>query len=58
MVAPRPGPLFLAAKKNRIHLVINSDRAGDGRPVKIGVIVFLRESEADIGLDQVNGGEA
>jgi hypothetical protein len=52
------GTTVVATKNDRIHLMINPDRVGDGRPVKIGGVVFLRESEDDIQLERLKGGDA
>jgi hypothetical protein len=53
-----PGTTIVAIKSDRIHLAINRDRVGDGRPVRIGAVVFLRESEEEIRLERLKGSDA
>jgi hypothetical protein len=52
------GTTIIARKSDRIHLSINADRIGDGQPVRIGAVVFLRESEEDIRMERLKGSEA
>jgi hypothetical protein len=50
------GTTIAAVRDDRIHVVLNSDRRGDGAPVPIKGLVFLRESPDRVFLEPVNGG--
>ncbi|MGH9258176.1 MAG: hypothetical protein ACRD3C_26745 [Vicinamibacterales bacterium] len=52
------GTTLVAARGDRIHLALDADRMGDGRPVPIRALVFLRESSDRIVLERVKKGEA
>lgn len=53
-----PGTTLAAVRDDRIHIALDSGRMGDGRPVPIKALVFLRESPEKIFLERVKGGEA
>jgi hypothetical protein len=50
------GMTIAAMRDDRIHLVLDSDRSGDGAPVPINGLVFLRESRDRVFLEPVKGG--
>ena len=50
------GTTIAAVRDDRIHVVLNSDRSGDGAPVPIKGLVFLRESPDRVFLEPVKGG--
>jgi hypothetical protein len=52
------GMTVVDVRPDRVHLVLDADRQGGGRPVPIRAIVFLREAEEDIRLERVKSGEA
>lgn len=56
-VAPA-GTIVAAVRNDRIHLALDSHRAGDGRPLPVKGLVFLRESAANVSFERVKGGEA
>jgi hypothetical protein len=56
-VAPQ-GTTITAVRDDRIHLALDSQRAGNGRPVPIRALVFLRESNDRVFLERVKSGEA
>jgi hypothetical protein len=56
-VAPG-GTTVTAVRDDRIHLALDSQRAGDGRPVPVKALVFLRESDDGVFLERVSAGEA
>jgi hypothetical protein len=56
-VAPA-GTTVTAVRDDRIHLALDSDRAGDGRPLPVTGVIFLRESADKVFLERVKGGEA
>lgn len=53
-----PGTTIAAVRSDRIHLTLEPDRKGDGRPVPIRALVFLRESSGEIFVERVNRAEA
>jgi hypothetical protein len=53
-----PATTIVSVRDDRIHLVVDADRAGDSRPVPIRAVVFLRDPADHIRLDPVKGGEA
>jgi hypothetical protein len=53
-----PGTTVVAVRKDRIHLALDSYRVGDGRPVPIKALVFLRESSGDIFLERLKSSTA
>jgi len=52
------GTTVAAVRPDRIHLTINADRKGDGRPVPIKALVFLRETADSLYLEPVKKSEA
>jgi hypothetical protein len=52
------GTTLAAVRDDRIHIALDTERMGDGRPVPIKALVFLRESADDITLASVKAGEA
>jgi hypothetical protein len=52
------GTIVTAIRNDRIHLTLDGDRRGDGRPVPLRAVVFLRESSDNVRIDRVHGGEA
>jgi len=52
------GTTVTAVRDDRIHLALDSQRAGDGRPVPLKALIFLRESADRVFLERVNAGEA
>ena len=56
--APPRGTNIAAVRDDRVHLMLDADRAGNGRPVPIAALVFLRESADDVRLDRVGAVEA
>jgi hypothetical protein len=52
-----PGTTIAAVRSDRIHLTLDADRRGDGCPVPIRAVVFLRESET-VRIERVNGRES
>ena len=52
------GTTVVAVRNDRIHLVLDSSWAADGRPVPIKALVFLREPAEDISLEPVPAGRA
>lgn len=52
------GMTVVEVRPDRVHLALDADRQGDGRPVPIRAVVFLRESEEGIRLERVKSGEA
>jgi hypothetical protein len=56
-VAPA-GTTITAVRDDRVHLALDSQRAGDGRPVAVKALIFLRESDDKVFLERVNSGEA
>lgn len=52
------GTTVTAIRDDRVHLALNSERAGDGRPLPIRAVIFLRESSNEVVLEPVKGGEA
>jgi hypothetical protein len=56
-VAPA-GTTITAVRDDRIHLALDPDRAGDGRPVPVRGLIFLRESADKVFLEPVKSGEA
>jgi hypothetical protein len=55
---PPPGTTLAAIRPDRIHLALDSQRRGNGRPVPIRAIVFLRESSSEVNVRPVPGTEA
>jgi len=53
-----PGTTIADVRDDRVHLVLNPDRMGDGRPVPIKALVFLREAPDEIRLDPVKRQDA
>jgi hypothetical protein len=53
-----PATTIVSVRDDRIHLMVDADRAGDIRPVPIRAIVFLREPAEAIRLERVKPGEA
>ena len=51
------GTTVVAVRNERIDLAIDPDRSGDGGPVPIGGVVFLRESDEDIRLERLKASE-
>ena len=52
-----PGTTVAAVRNDRIHLTLDANRRGDGRPVPIRALIFLRESSEKVVLERVYGGE-
>jgi hypothetical protein len=52
------GTRVLSVGNDRIHLVLDSDRAGDSLPVPIKALVFLRDPAEHIFLERVKAGQA
>jgi hypothetical protein len=52
------GTSVTAVRTDRIHLTIDADRKGDGRPVPIKALVFLREAADRVHLEPVKKSEA
>jgi hypothetical protein len=52
------GTSLVLVRDDRIHLVIDSDRAGDSLPVPIKALVFLREPAEQIVLEHVETSQA
>jgi len=52
------GTNVVSARNDRIHLVLDSDRAGDANPVPLKALVFLREPADRIRLERVKAPEA
>lgn len=55
--APK-GTRIVSVRSDRIHLVLDSDCAGDGLPVPVKALVFLREPAEHILLERVNAAQA
>jgi hypothetical protein len=55
---PPAGTTVTAVRHDRIHLALDSRRAGDGRALPVKAVIFLRESADDVFLEPVRGGEA
>jgi len=53
-----PGTTVAAVRADRIHLALDVDRRGDGGPVPIRAVVFLRESADGVRIEPVSGSEA
>ena len=49
---------MVSVTNDRVHLVLDSDRAGDGRPVPLKALVFLREPAERILLEPVKAAQA
>jgi hypothetical protein len=56
-VAPA-GTTVTAVRQDRIHLALDSQRAGDGQPLPVKAVIFLRESAAGILLEPVKAAQA
>ena len=52
------GTTVAAVRRDRIHLALDSDRKGDGRPVPIKALLFLREAGNGTYLEPVKKSEA
>jgi hypothetical protein len=52
------GTTLTAVRDDRIHIAITPERAGNGGPVPIRGLIFLRESADHISLEQVASGRA
>jgi hypothetical protein len=52
------GTRVLAVSPDRIHLVLDPERAGSSRPVPTAGIFFLRGPAADVRLEPLKGAEA
>jgi hypothetical protein len=52
------GTRVTAVRDDRIHLALDSQRAGDGRPVPVKALIFLRESADRVFLEPVKAGQA
>jgi hypothetical protein len=52
------GTTVASVRNDRIHLALDSDRAGDGRPLPVRALIFLRESTERVFLEPVTGGKA
>ena len=52
------GTTIVDVRRDRIHLVVDSQRTGGGGPVPIRMVVFLRESSDEIRLERVQSGRA
>lgn len=52
------GTTIVDVRRDRIHLVMSSERTGDGAPVPIKMVVFLREASDEIRLERVKSGQA
>jgi hypothetical protein len=52
------GTTITAVRDDRIHLTLSRERAGDGRPLPIKGIFFLRESRDDVWLEPVKASQA
>jgi hypothetical protein len=52
------GTTIADVRSDRVHLTLNPDRTGDGRPVPVKAVVFLREAPDDIRLHPVKRSEA
>ena len=50
---PTAGTHMVEARRNRVYLGVNDDRKGDGAPVPIAALVFLRHSRDGIALKPV-----
>jgi hypothetical protein len=53
-----PATKIVSVRNDRIHLVLDSDRAGDSLPVPIKALVFLRQPAEQIRLEPVKAGQA
>lgn len=53
-----PGTSLVLVRQDRIHLVLDSDRAGNSLPVPIKGLVFLREAAEQIVLERVETSQA
>jgi len=51
------GTTVTAIRNDRIHLTLDGDCRGNGEPVPLGAVVFLRESREDVLVQRVQGGE-
>lgn len=49
---------IVSVREDRIHLVLDSDRVGDIRPVPLRAIVFLRGPAERIAIERVHPGQA
>jgi hypothetical protein len=52
-----PGTTVVGVQNDRIHLALSRDRMGDGRPLPIKALVFLRESSEEIFCERVKSSE-
>jgi hypothetical protein len=50
--------MLVSVRNDRVHLVLDADRAGDCRPVPIRAVVFLRDASSGIRLEPIKPGEA
>ena len=53
-----PATSIVSVRDDRIHLMLDADRAGDFRPVPIRAVVFLRGPAERIRLERVEPGQA
>jgi hypothetical protein len=54
---PPDGTIVTAVRDDRIHLALEADRRGDGQPLPLRGVVFLRESAGDVRVERVSGSE-